>query len=303
MKIMISGGSGLLGTALTKSLLADGHKVFILSRGVSQNKTDAQIISWDGRTTSGWGHLINEMDVVIHLAGKSTSTWPWTVATKNSFENSRILPGLALAQAIREATRRPSLFVQVSGINHYGLHGGLADESTPPGDDFLAQLTVKWEDATKSVEEAGVRRLILRTSPVLAKNSIIMKLIALPVQLFFGGTIGSGQQAFPWIHIQDWVNAARFLMSNENARGVYNMIAPIKTSLADFTKVLASVLHRPYWFPVPAFLMRNVLGEMSVLILEGRFSQPKRLLESGYTFQFPGPREALTDLFVKSKEK
>jgi NAD dependent epimerase/dehydratase family enzyme len=124
-----------------------------------------------------------------------------------------------------------------------------------------------------------------------------MKLIALPVQLFFGGTIGSGQQAFPWIHVQDWVSATRYLMSNENAHGAYNLIAPTQTSLADFTKELAKVLRRPYWFPVPAFLMRNVLGEMSVLILEGRFAQPKRLLESGYTFQFPGPREALTDLF------
>jgi uncharacterized protein (TIGR01777 family) len=124
-----------------------------------------------------------------------------------------------------------------------------------------------------------------------------MKLIALPVQLFVGGPIGSGKQAFPWIHIKDWVSAIRYLMSNESARGVYNMIAPTQTSLAEFTKVLANVLHRPYWFPVPAFLMRNVLGEMSVLILEGRFSQPKRLLESGYKFQFPGPREALTDLF------
>ena len=296
MNIMISGGTGLLGTALTKSLLADGHKVFILSRTYTK-RSDVQIIKWDARTTDGWGHLVNEMDVVIHLAGRSTSAWPWSAANKKSFEDSRILPGLALAQAIQVATRRPSLFVQVSGINHYGLHGDLADESTPPGDDFLAQLTVKWEGATQSVERLGVRRLVLRTPPVLSRDNVIMKLIALPVQLFVGGPIGSGKQPFPWIHIKDWVSAVRYLMANESASGVYNMIAPSQTSLADFTKILANVLHRPYWFPVPAFLMRNVLGEMSVLILEGRFAQPKRLLESGYTFQFPGPREALTDLY------
>ena len=296
MNIMISGGTGLLGTALTKALLADGHKVFILSR-TDKKRSDVQIMKWDARTTDGWGHLVNEMDVVIHLAGRSTSAWPWSAANKKSFEDSRILPGLALAQAIQAATRRPSLFVQVSGINHYGLHGDLADESTPPGDDFLAQLTVKWEGATQSVEGLGVRRLVLRTPPVLSRDNVIMKLIALPVQLFVGGPIGSGKQPFPWIHIKDWVSAVRYLMADESARGVYNMIAPSQTSLADFTKILANVLHRPYWFPVPAFLMRNVLGEMSVLILEGRYSQPKRLLESGYTFQFPGPREALTDLF------
>jgi uncharacterized protein len=296
MNIMIAGGTGLLGTALTKSFLADGHKVFVLSRTPS-NRSDVQIVEWDARSTNGWGHLVNEMDVVIHLAGRSTSAWPWTAAKKKSFEDSRILPGLALAQAIQNATRRPSLFVQVSGINHYGLQGDLADETTPPGEDFLAQLTVKWEDATQSVEGLGIRRLVLRTPPVLSRDNVIMKLIALPVQLFVGGPIGSGKQAFPWIHIKDWVGAIRYLMANENARGVYNMIAPAQTSLADFTKVLANILHRPYWFPVPAFLMRNVLGEMSVLILEGRFSQPKRLLESGYKFQFPGPQEALTDLF------
>lgn len=296
MNIMIAGGTGLLGTALTKSFLADGHKVFVLSRTPS-NRSDVQIVEWDARSTNGWGHLVNEMDVVIHLAGRSTSAWPWTAAKKKSFEDSRILPGLALAQAIQNATRRPSLFVQVSGINHYGLQGDIADESTPPGEDFLAQLTVKWEDATQSVEGLGIRRLVLRTPPVLSRDNVIMKLIALPVQLFVGGPIGSGKQAFPWIHIKDWVGAIRYLMANENARGVYNMIAPAQTSLADFTKVLANILHRPYWFPVPAFLMRNVLGEMSVLILEGRFSQPKRLLESGYKFQFPGPQEALTDLF------
>lgn len=296
MNIMIAGGTGLLGTALTKSFLADGHKVFVLSRTPS-NRSDVQIVEWDARSTNGWGHLVNEMDVVIHLAGRSTSAWPWTAAKKKSFEDSRILPGLALAQAIQNATRRPSLFVQVSGINHYGLQGDLADESTPPGEDFLAQLTVKWEDATQSVEGLGIRRLVLRTPPVLSRDNVIMKLIALPVQLFVGGPIGSGKQAFPWIHIKDWVGAIRYLMANENARGVYNMIAPAQTSLADFTKVLANILQRPYWFPVPAFLMRNVLGEMSVLILEGRYSQPKRLLESGYKFQFPGPQEALTDLF------
>lgn len=296
MNIMISGGTGLLGTALTQSFLADGHKVFILSRSNS-TRSNVQIVKWDARTTDGWGHLVNEMDVVIHLAGRSTASWPWTTAKKKSFEDSRILPGLALAQAIREATRRPSLFVQVSGINYYGLHGDLADESTPPGDDFLAQLTVKWEDATKSVEGLGVRRLVLRTPPVLARENVILKLIALPVQIFFGGTLGSGKQPFPWIHWKDWVGAVHHLMANETAQGAYNLIAPSQTTLSEFTKQLAKILHKPYWFPVPAFLMRNVLGEMSVLILDGRFSQPKRLLESGYTFQFPGPREALTDLF------
>jgi uncharacterized protein len=296
MNVMIAGGSGFLGNALTRSLLADGHKVFILTRG-SHAPEGTQAIKWDAKTTSGWGHLVNEMDVIIHLTGKTLASWPWTASTKRDFHDSRVFPGLALAQAILEATQRPGIFIQQSGINHYGLRGDLADESTPPADDFLAQLTVQWENATKSVEELGVRRVVIRSTPVLDKKGGLMPLMALPVKLFVGGPLGGGKFALPWIHIHDWVGAVRHLIENENARGVYNLIAPIPTSSADFNRVLANVLHRPYWFPTPAFLLRTLLGEMSVLVVEGRFAQPKRLIESGYRFQFEGPREALTDLF------
>ncbi len=295
MNIMIAGGSGFLGAALAKSFLAEGHKVFILTRG-SSVISGAQAVKWDAKTTNGWGHLVNEMDVMIHLAGRSLSSWPWTSKTKRDFKDSRIIPGLALAQAILEATQRPGIFIQASGINHYGLHGAPADESTPPGDDFLAQLTVQWEDATKSIEELGVRRVVVRSAVVLGKGEGLLSLMALPVKLFAGGPLGSGKFAMPWIHINDWVSAVRYLIANENARGAYNLIAPVPTSSADFYRALASVLHRPYWFPTPAFLLRILLGEMSVLVVEGRFAQPKRLIESGYKFQFEGPREALADL-------
>jgi len=296
MNVMIAGGSGFLGNALTKSLLADGHKVLILTRGATI-PPGAQAVKWDAKTTSGWGHLVNEMDVVIHLAGKTIASWPWTAATKRDFHNSRTLPGLALGQAILEADHRPGIFVQQSGINHYGLHGSTADESTPPADDFLAQLTIQWEGATKSVEALGVRRIVLRSAPVLAKGEGLMPLMALPVKLFVGGPLGGGKFAMPWIHINDWVGAVRYLIANENARGAYNLIAPTPTSNADFYRALASVLHRPYWFPTPAFLLRIILGEMSVLVVEGRFALPKRLTESGYKFQFEAAREALSNLF------
>ncbi len=295
MKVMIAGGSGFLGRALTKSLLADGHQVYILTRGTNVI-SGAQAVQWDAKTTNGWGHLVNEMDVMIHLAGKSLSSWPWTASTKQAFHDSRIIPGLLLARSIQEATRRPSIFIQASGINHYGLSGDIADESTPPGDDFLAQLTVKWEEATNSIEELGVRRVIIRTAVVLGKGDGLLGLMALPIRLFAGGPLGSGKQAMPWIHVNDWVGGVRHLIASENARGAYNLIAPTPTSNAEFNRILANVIHRPYWFPTPAFLLRTLLGEMSVLILEGRFAQPKRLTESGYMYQFLGPREALVDL-------
>ena len=296
MNVMIAGGSGFLGNALAKSFLADGYKVFILTRG-SQVMQGAKAIKWDAKTTNGWGHLVNEMDVIIHLAGKTLASWPWTASTKRAFRDSRILPGLALARAILEATQRPGIFIQQSGINHYGLRGDLADESTLPANDFLAHLTVQWENATKSVEELGVRRVVVRSAVVIANRDGLMPLMALPVKLFIGGPLGDGKFAMPWIHVNDWVGAVRHLIENKNASGAYNLIAPTPTSSADFNRVLANVLHRPYWFPTPAFLLRTLLGEMSVLVVEGRFAQPKRLIESGYRFQFEGPREALTDLF------
>ncbi len=298
MKVLIAGGGGFLGTALTKSLLVDEHQVYLLSRKLDVKvPSGVEAVPWDGKTIEGWGELINEADVVVNLAGKSLSSWPWTEAMKSTFLHSRVMPGFALAEAIRKATRRPRVFIQQSGINYYGLRGELADESTPPADDFLAQLAVKWEHATKSVEELGVRRVVTRTAVVLAKKGGLMPLMALPVQLFAGGPLGSGKQATPWIHLYDWVGAVRFLVDDENARGAYNLVAPTPTSNAEFNRSLAEVLHRPYWFPTPAFLLGTVLGEMSVLILEGRFSQPKRLTESGYRFQFPGPREAFLDLY------
>lgn len=299
MKVLITGGTGFLGGALAGSLLADGHQIWALSR--NPDKTHApvgvQVVAWDGRTSAGWGQLVNEMDAVINLAGKSLSTWPWTKATKQEFWDSRIHAGLAVVEAISKATQRPRVLVQASGIGHYGLNGPTADESTPAADDFLARLTVAWEDATQPVEALGVRRVVIRTAVVLGKGEGLLPLMSLPVKLFAGGPLGSGKQAMPWIHVADEVGAIRFLLANEKASGAFNLIAPEATSSADFMRGLAKALHRPYWFPTPAFLLRLILGGMSSLVVDGRFAQPKRLAELGYRFQFAGLEEALSDLF------
>jgi len=295
MNILISGGSGFLGAALAQSFLADGHSVFILTRG-GEVHNGAQPIQWDAKTTAGWGHRLNEMDAVIHLAGKPLSSSPWTAQTKQAFYDSRVQSGAALAQAYKQAAQKPRVFVQASGINHYGTRGEPADELTPPGDDFLARLTLAWEAATDSVQTESTRRIILRTSVVLGAQGGILPLMALPARLFIGGPIGAGKFAVPWIHLRDWVGAARFLIENETARGAYNLVAPQQTSNAEFNRALAAALRRPYWLPAPAFLLRAALGEMSVLITEGRFARPQRLLDAGYRFQFEDLRAALQDL-------
>jgi uncharacterized protein (TIGR01777 family) len=297
MKVLIAGGSGFLGTALKNLLGHNSHEVFILTRGRSQGRNR---IHWDGKTTDGWGHLVNDMDAVVNLTGYGLEHWPWTKRQKQKFVDSRVLPGHALTSAINSAARRPRVFLQSSGINRYGLRGeGIADESTPAADDFLAQLTVKWEDATEPVEELGVRRVIARSAVVLAGRRGLFPLMALPVRLFFGGKLGDGSQAMPWIHLADEVRAFKFLLENNQALGAYNLIAPTSTSNAEFMRAVAKALHRPYWFHVPKFLLRLVLGEMSVLLTEGRHAQPKHLLKDGFQFSFPTIEGALDNIFSK----
>lgn len=295
MNVLIAGGTGFIGTALARSLEQDSHKVYILTR---QKPSKNNHVPWDGRTTKGWGHLINEMDAVVNLTGYGLDHWPWTKRQKQRFIDSRVIPGRALASAIKDSSRRPGVFLQTSGINRYGLRNdAIADESTPPADDFLAQITVGWEDATKPVEELGVRRVITRNAVVLARRGGLFPLMALPMRLFFGGKFGDGEQSTPWIHIADHIAAIRFLLEKESAHGPFNLVAPTPTSNAKFMRTIAEVLKRPYWFHLPSSLLRIPLGEMSILLTEGSYSQPKRLLELGYQFQFPALEDAVKDIF------
>jgi uncharacterized protein (TIGR01777 family) len=299
MNVLITGGSGLLGRALTRSLLTDGHAVWVLTRSpqTAVLPLGTTALGWDGRTSKGWGEAVNQMDAVVNLAGHNTASWPWTEATRQRLWNSRVWAGQAVTEAIEHASKRPRVLLQSSGINYYGTHGDAATESTPPGDDFLARLSVAWEFASQPVEELGVRRVIFRTSVVLTRDSLIMKLMELPMQFFFGGRLGDGRQFLPWIHLADHVGALRFLLDNERVAGPYNLIAPEASTNAEFEQALAKAMHRPYWFHVPAFMMKTVLGDMSVMVLEGRKCLPAKLTESGYHFKFPDLASALSDLY------
>ncbi len=244
MKVLISGGTGFIGRWLAASLLGDGHEVWALSRDPEQQSTieGFNVVLWDGCTTEGWGHLMNEMDAVVNLAGLSLDTWPWTKATKREFRESRVNAGRALTEAIQAAEHRPQVLLQASGINHYGFSGELADEATPPGNDFPAQLTVEWEDSTRPVKALGVRRVVTRSAVVLARDEGLLPMMALPVKLFIGGKLADGRQSMPWIHIADEIGAMRFLLENEEARGAVNLIAPEPTSSELFMRGLAKVI-------------------------------------------------------------
>jgi uncharacterized protein (TIGR01777 family) len=296
MNVLITGGTGLIGSALTQSLLADGHKVWILSR--SQGRVPgAQSIPWDGRTSFGWLDLFSEMDAVVNLAGATIGSWPWTAAKKQAILDSRVWAGRAILEACEKAARSPDVIIQASGIGYYGPRATeLLDEDSPAGNDFLSNVAVAWESSTRLIDTMGVRRCIIRTALVLDHRRGVLPLMALPVKLFAGGPLGSGKQGISWIHIDDQVRAIRFLIENDKARGVFNLTSPNPVSNADFMRKLAASLNRPCWLPAPAFAMRLLLGEMSTLLLDGQYAIPQRLVNLGFSFNFETLGDALTDL-------
>ena len=294
MKVLIAGGRGFLGGALRRALTKDGHEVTILTRGNAIRKGE---IHWDARHTGEWTSSLTTADAVVNASGYGLEHWPWSQTQKRRFLSSRVEPGRLLAQSIAESPRRPRVFIQYSGINRYGLHGlVVAGEDTPAADDFLARLTVEWEAATRPLEEIGVRHVVVRNAVVLHQRQGLFPLLSLPAKLFAGGRFGTGRQTVSWIHLADQVRAVRRLLEDESARGAYNLIAPASTTNEEFMQSVCRWAGRPYWLHVPALALRLLLGEMSVLIIGGRPSRPKRLLEAGFEFAFPTIDSALQDL-------
>ncbi|MGD0753144.1 MAG: TIGR01777 family oxidoreductase [Anaerolineales bacterium] len=302
MRILIAGGSGLIGTALTRSLLADGHQIWVLTRspGKAPLPQGATPLGWDGRTTAGWADTLSQVDAVVNLAGESLSRWPWTKPQKQRLWDSRVQAGRALTQAIQAASPRPKVLIQASGVNYYGPHGlEPVTEADGPGKDFLAGLCQEWEASTQPVESLGVRRAILRTAVVFSPKGGILPLMLLPVRLFAGGPLGTGRQGLTWIHLADEVAAILFLLENQNAAGPFNLTAPDPISSADFTRTAARLLRRPYWLPAPAFALRLLLGGMATLVVDGLYLRPARLQALGFGFRFASLEPALRDLLGK----
>jgi len=304
MRILLTGGTGMIGKALVASLLADGHQAFVLTRSpqTAHLPEGAETIGWDGRTTSGWGERMRQMDAVVNLVGERLSRWPWTNGQRQRFWNSRVEGGQALVEAIRAASPRPRALVQASGVNYYGPRDlAPVTEADARGRDYLADLCQAWEESTRPVEEMGVRRAIIRSAIVLNGRDGILPIMMLPVKLFAGGPLGNGRQGLPWIHQVDEVRAIRFLLEKQEASGPFNLTGPTTISSGDFMRILAKVLKRPYWLPAPAFALRLVLGGMATLVLDGMYALPQRLQELGFRFQFETPETALRDLLNQKR--
>lgn len=301
MLVLITGGTGLIGRALASNLVGDGHDVVVLSRDpqrASGLPSGVRIERWDALTASGWGSLVDGADVIINLAGENIAAGRWTPQRKRRIRDSRLSAGRAVVQAVEAAARRPGVVIQASGV---GFYGNCSDdeevtEETPPGDDFLAQLAIEWEGSTSCVRELGVRWVAIRTGVVLSTEGGAMPRMMLPVPLISAGRFGNGRQWFPWIHIDDEVDAIRFLIEIEAASGPFNLAATNPVTNAEFARNLGRELGRPLLVPVPALAMRILLGEMATALLGGQRAVPRRLLQMRFTFRFQDVGTALRDL-------
>jgi uncharacterized protein (TIGR01777 family) len=306
MRVIITGGTGLMGQALTANLINDGHEVIVLSRS-PQNviglPASVRVEKWDAKTAEGWSALADGADAIVNLAGASIAgdgllPSRWTDSRKKLILESRVNAGRAVVDAVKNAARKPGVVIQSSAVGYYGIS---VDEDTtedaPPADDFLARVCVAWESATQPVEAMGVRRVVIRSGLVLSRRGGALPRMALPFQLFVGGPMGTGRQPLSWIHMADEIAAIRFLIDHPQASGVFNLVAPQPVTNAEFSRALGRALSRPAWIPLPGFALKLAFGELATTLLEGQRVIPRRLLDIGFTFQHPEADSALRRLY------
>ena len=308
MHVIIAGGSGLIGRELTSILCKAGDQVTILSRNpqmVTELPPGAKAVQWDGKTLQEWGKYIENSDAVVNLTGENLSgegflPSRWTKERKLRLVDSRINSGLVLTKAIEMAERKPSVFMQASGVGFYGTRlEKILTESDESGNDFSANLCKHWEASSLPVEGMGIRRVVVRNGVVLSTKGGALPLILLPYKLLVGGRMGSGRQVYSWIHIADEVAAIQFLIRNNQANGVFNLTSPNPMTNSEFGRTIGNVMKRPHYFPLPGFAMRLAFGEVASMVLEGQKVIPQKLLEAGYEFKYPRLEDALKDLLYK----
>ncbi len=300
MRVVITGGTGLIGSAVARDLGAAGHDAVILTRNLGKTGTlppGVRAAQWDGRTAEGWKTLLDGQTAIVHLAGDAIASGRWTAEKKRRIRDSRVASGGAVLQAIREAKEKPLALLQGSAVGYYGPRGDEpVGEDAPPGNDFLADVCKEWEASTAEAEALGVRRAMLRTGIVLAREGGALPRMAMPFRLGIGGPVGNGRQWFPWIHLADEVGAIRFLLQHEDARGPFNFTAPNPVTNRELSRSLGRVLSRPSFLPVPGFALRIAFGELADTLLQGQRAIPSRLLALGYVFQYPEVEPALKSL-------
>lgn len=297
MKVLIFGGAGFVGRNLTEELLAKGYQVCVVTRN-SQKTTNnlrnkVQVIEWDNNNPLPSTNDLNEIDVVINLAGESIGNRRWSNSVKQEILASRIKTTRAIVTAINNHIIQPKFLISASAVGYYGPRQD--DEITEfeeAGQDFLAQVCRDWENEAYRVQSDLARVVTLRIGVVIGNEGALNRM-AMPFKFYIGGPLGTGNQWLSWIHIQDLTSIIRFLIEHQELTGPINATAPETVQMRTFCKVLGEVLHSPSWLPVPEFLLKVALGQMAEMLLYGQRVVPKKLIDVGFKFQFPELRSAL----------
>jgi uncharacterized protein (TIGR01777 family) len=313
MKIVITGGTGLIGTSLANELVKENHEVIIFTRtpGKYSQKiqSNPRYVGWDIDRINGWSSWVNGTDAIINLAGENLAgdnfihliAKRWTKKQKEKILSSRVNAGKAITRAIEIAEQKPHVVIQASAVGYYGdrREDELYEDATP-GDDFLARVCKQWENSTQDVEKLGVRHITIRTAGiVLSSRGGSLPFMILPFRFFLGGRLGNGRQWISWIHIADEINAIKYLMQNPDANGAYNLCAPRTYRNEAFSHILGNVLNRPSLIPLPAVALQLIFGEKALVLLSSQKQIPLRLQTLGYQFLFTELEAALGDI-VKS---
>jgi len=295
-KILVSGSSGLIGAALIPALKSSGYEITCLVRGTASSRDQIQ---WDPAQPLV-PESVSGFDAVVHLAGESI-VGRWTEGKKRRIRESRVKGTLRLAEALAQAPQRPRVLISASAIGYYGDRGEeTLREDSASGSGFLPEVCREWEDATEPATKAGIRTAQMRFGLVLSRHGGALQKMLPPFRLGVGGNMGSGRQWWSWVDIDDLVGAVQHVIKTETLRGPVNVVGPNPVMNAEFTKTLTSVLSRPAILPMPAFAARLVFGQMGdELLLASQRVEPAKLLASGYVFQKPDLRLALSAILKK----
>jgi uncharacterized protein len=301
MKVLITGGTGLIGRALTKKLLDQGHQVQYLSRKSDPNAR-VPLFKWDIDRQQIDMKAFEGVEAIIHLAGAGIAEARWTAARKAEILHSRVNSTKLLTEAISQMNPKPKVFVGSSAVGFYGAttSSKIYNESDAVHKDFLGNTCLKWEQSYSDIRALGIRTVIIRIGIVLSSEGGALERMAQPVKWGIGSALGSGKQFVPWIHVNDIAGVFFHALSNVSLNGVYNGVADEAATNKQLTAQIAKTLNRPFFMPsVPAFIMRLVFGEMAQAFLEGSRVDNQKIKQTGYVFQFSTLKAALDDLFKK----
>lgn len=307
MKIAMTGATGLIGRPLGRSLIEDGHELVVLtrnSRKAEKTYPDSELISWDAIAEAPPARLLSGCQAFIHLSGENVAGGRWTKQRREAIRDSRVIGTRNLVECVLRCRPLPKVLLSGSAIGFYGdRQDEELDESSAAGDGFLAEVGIRWEEEAQPAIEAGVRVAFLRTGLVLSTQGGALAKMLGPFRKGLGGRLGGGRQWMSWIHLEDEVQAIRMALDNPEVSGPINLTAPHPVTNKEFTRTLAAALRRPALFPVPAFVLKLVVGrEMAQqLLLQGQRALPKKLERHGFQFRFSQLEEALSDLLKQSE--